>query len=171
MKEQWKVVAGYEGFYEVSDLGRVRSVPHEVAGRCCTRITKGKIRRQQTIRGNYKRVSLCLHNSNRLWLIHVLVARAFVPNPLGLPEVNHKKGKGNAATNLEWRTKRGNTLHAVQNSLYGADAGITRIKKSGKYRARYAPAPMKREHLGCFNTYEEAKAARAAAISQLENVL
>lgn len=116
MQEEWRDVPGFEGRYQVSDLGRVRSVDRRVravskAGREYSRAVNGVELRPGMCRG-YKIVNL--HPQGTI-AVHLLVARAFIPNPDGLPEVNHVNGvKANCrADNLEWTTKSGNQLHAV----------------------------------------------------------
>lgn len=118
--EQWKDIPGYEGRYQVSDLGRVRSVDRYVRavaknGREYSRRVAGVVLRAALNRG-YLLVNL--HPTGTI-SVHILVARLFVPNPDDLPEVNHIDGvKANCrAKNLEWVTKSGNQQHAVATGL------------------------------------------------------
>ena len=103
--ETWLPVAGYEN-YEVSNLGRVRSVAR--GG------TKGGVLRPQKNRGGYLDVTLCKNGKRKGCTIHRLVATAFLENPLNLPQVNHKNEckTDNRVENLEWCT-------AEYNSNYG----------------------------------------------------
>ena len=107
MEEIWKPIKGYEGLYEVSNLGRVRSLdkvlPVFVNGTHATRVRRGVIRRQHVGRG-YHYVLLRDGGKDKNFRVHRLVAEAFVPNPQNLPQVNHKdEDKGNnRADNLEW---------------------------------------------------------------------
>lgn len=95
METEWRDIAGYEGHYQVSSTGLVRSIKKEPY------ILKGD---QQ--RNGYKRVYLWLDNAKKNCLVHRLVAEAFLPNPDHLPEVNHlDEDKGNNdISNLEWCT-------------------------------------------------------------------
>lgn len=119
--ENWLPVIGYEGTYDVSDLGRVRRV-----GRA-TRSGKGRgggarigrILRTQVVHGGYRTVHLWLAGSQKVHLVAGLVAEAFIgPRPIGR-EVNHIDGvkKNNAAANLEYLTRSENLTHAYQLGL------------------------------------------------------
>lgn len=102
MKEIWKDIAGYEGAYQVSNLGNVRSVNRiirDTIGR--TRHLKGKtLHPKQNPRSGYLVVGL----SDDTKYVHRLVAEAFINNPQNLPEVNHKDETrtNNVVSNLEW---------------------------------------------------------------------
>ena len=106
MKELWKPIKGYEGLYEVSNLGEVRSFRRKGA--------KGGILKPAENRNGRLFVNLHLNNKGKVKKIHRLVAEAFVPNPEGKPEVNHIKGnpKNNHVDNLEWATSLENQEHA-----------------------------------------------------------
>ena len=96
-KEYWKPVVGYEGLYEVSNWGRVKSLNYNHTG-------KGKILKQNQIMNGYKSVMLCKDGKRKNYLVHRLVAEAFIPNPDNLPQVNHKDENktNNNVDNLEW---------------------------------------------------------------------
>lgn len=123
MQERWKPIAGFEGRYEISDHGRVKSLAFlqryllrnkQVA----LRRTKEKLLKLNLINSGYLFVGLWLDNvvSNRL--VHVLVAEAFVEGAR-LETVNHKDGvkTNNHWQNLEWATYTDNHLHAVEMGL------------------------------------------------------
>lgn len=122
MEENWKDVPGFEGRYQVSDLGRVKSLPFMQRyllrnGKEAFRLTHEIIRKQKTINSGYKTVSLWLDDVETTVLVHRLVAVAFVP---GSGEtVNHRNGvkTRNAATNLEWASYSENHRHAVEIGL------------------------------------------------------
>lgn len=104
--EIWKPIMGYEGLYEVSNLGRVRSldryVPHRIKG--CHQFIKGDIRKTKYNNSGYEIITLSKDGKEKTMLVHRLVAQAFIPNPENLPEVNHKDEdvKNNILENLEW---------------------------------------------------------------------
>lgn len=105
--ELYNWIPGYEGFYQVSTWGNVRSVDRYS---CCGRRIKGKYIKQQIIKG-YKRVNLYKNRKEKNYLVSRLVAITFIPNPLNLPYVNHKKEfekLNNHVENLEWCTPKYN---------------------------------------------------------------
>ena len=107
--EIWKDVKGYEGLYQVSDKGRVKSEDRWVNNKGTLEFRKGRILKENDNRG-YKLV--CLSNGGKTFKakVHRLVAEAFVPNPDNKPEVDHISGdKGdNRACNLRWCSKAEN---------------------------------------------------------------
>lgn len=118
MQEEWKVVSGYDGRYEVSNLGRIRSYSNARWGNKA----EAKIMKVKQIPVGYLQVNLYKpHGGGKAdsGLIHRLVAEAFIPNPAKLPVVNHKDGNktNNCADNLEWVTASENSFHAVRTGL------------------------------------------------------
>lgn len=125
----WKPVNGYEGLYEVSDSGEVRSCDRYIntdIRHVKSRLIKGKTLAQNTKRNGYRTVDLCRDCKVRTTLVHRIVAEAFIPNPDGLRFVNHKDSNraNNAASNLEWVTSSENRLHGM------AQGNVTFQKKS-----------------------------------------
>lgn len=123
--ELWRPVPRFEGLYEVSSLGRVRSVDvlvpytHWRSGARLVRLKRGRIKSAQLINSGYQIVHLYDRDVRSALLVHRLVAEAFLPNPLGLPEVNHRDGvkPNNAVYNLEWICRTKNMDHAVDVGL------------------------------------------------------
>lgn len=117
----WKPVVWYEGLYEVSDSGIIRTIPRrfvsEPSGRVV--VVTGRIRKQHTNKKGYWRVGLSKNDKQKSFSTHRIVATAFVDNPNQYPEINHKDGckDNNNATNLEWCTHMENIQHAIQNGL------------------------------------------------------
>lgn len=120
MTEVWKDVKGYEGQYQVSSYGRVKSVPRVIIrsnGNPQT-ISEKILAPIVDKRSGYLKVSL-MKGKLRTCRIHRLVAESFIPNPEGKPEVNHKDGnkQNNTVDNLEWVTESENISHAFANNL------------------------------------------------------
>lgn len=119
MNEIWKDVVGYEGLYQVSNLGRVKSLEHFVPTKNgAVRNSPSKIR-INCFDGKYYHVILYKQGRRKVALVHRLVADAFIPNPNNLPQVNHKDGNklNNNMDNLEWCSAQDNILHAFATGL------------------------------------------------------
>lgn len=107
-KEIWKDVVGYEGLYEVSNLGNVRSVDFQ--GKKRIRLLK-----QATIGDGYLHVNLCKNGVHKTGYTHRLVAQAFISNPERKPVVDHINTirTDNRLENLRWVTQRENVNHPI----------------------------------------------------------
>lgn len=121
----WKDIKNYEGYYQISDMGLVRSldryVPDKKLGR---KFLKGKVMKLTESVGKgrnigYLVVNLRAYGKSMVIPVHRLVAEAFIPNPNNLPTVNHKDGDkhNNSVENLEWASYTDNNIHALQNKL------------------------------------------------------
>ena len=118
--EMWKEVKGYGGKYQVSNLGNVRSVDRTFVNACGVMVTrKGSMLKPIQKRDGYMKVTMHREGKVNTELIHRLVAKAFIPNPNNLPQVNHKDGnkRNNDVSNLEWCTALSNMHHAKQHGL------------------------------------------------------
>lgn len=113
MTEEWRPVVGNEVFYRVSNLGRVKSLKN---GRYGTVSGEGKMLRPGLSSHGYYTVCLWKDGRSRSVYVHRLVATAFIPNPDGKREVNHMDGDktNNNISNLEWVSRRGNAIHALE---------------------------------------------------------
>lgn len=121
--EEWKPVVGYEGLYEVSDWGNVRSLDRVVkclnSGKYpCNRCVKGKIIKPFLTIWGYIQVYLYKSGTKKgnNHTIHRLVAEAFIPNPNNLPEVNHidEDKTNNNVENLEWCDRKYNKNYGTR---------------------------------------------------------
>jgi hypothetical protein len=120
-EEEWRAVAGFEGYYEVSNFGEVRSIDRLVPrdGPTGNMTRKGQLRKPHITPKGYLRVQLTKDGEAHNYQVHRLVALAFIPNPDNKPEVNHRNGnkRDNYVGNLEWSTGSENQTHAYQMGL------------------------------------------------------
>ena len=164
--EEIRSVQGYEGLYSITSHGRVWS--HEKIRKFGNhyRIFRAKFLKRALNRYGYLYVIFCRDSKTKAQSIHRLVAQAFIPNPLNLPQVNHKDGnkKNNHVGNLEWCTNRMNINHAMVNKLrhkvLSKYYGVTHCKegKSKAWRSK-VEVNKKRINLGRYRT--EIEAAKA----------
>ena len=111
MTEIWKPVPGYEGLYEVSNIGEIRSIPRH-----------GTFKNLHILKGGhnkdgYKQISLTKNGKPRTFRVHRIVASVFIPNPMGYREINHKDEDkdNNNVENLEWCTRIYNMNYGTRN--------------------------------------------------------
>ena len=146
--EEWKPIVGYEGWYEVSSFGRVRSVDRLVGySDGSKRLHRGRILKATPDKDGYDRVVLSTPEGHKNRLVHRLMAIAFIPNPDNLPEVNHKdeNKRNNVIDNLEWCTDKynvnyGTGLHrraASQRNDPEQSKPIIQYDKDGRKVAEY----------------------------------
>ena len=118
MKEIWKDILGYEGRYQVSNLGRVRSLDRYSWNGYKYWLQKGKILKPFQQKSGYLNVDLSNgHSKSHKYRVHRLVAQTFIPNPNNLPCVNHKdeNPQNNKVLNLEWCDYRYNNNYGNHN--------------------------------------------------------
>lgn len=103
MSEIWKDIKGYEGLYQVSNLGRIRSLPRIIEGKILKACTEHK-------RGGYQSIRLSKNSEMKCFKIHRLVAEAFIENPENKLEVDHINTikTDNRVENLRWTTHKEN---------------------------------------------------------------
>lgn len=126
MEEEWRDIAGYEGLYQVSNLGRVKSLERRIPNSrgFGTRIVREMIKKQSCIEGRYCSASFNNNGHHKTIVIHRIVAKTFISNPKNKPTVNHRDGNkhNNRVENLEWATYSENNRHAI-NDLNAKRAG------------------------------------------------
>lgn len=160
MKEIWRPISEYEGIYEVSSTGRVRSLDHAVKqlnnGVMTTATYKGRELKIMKRPNGYCCVHLSKNNVSKWMSVHRLVATAFVEKPEGCDIVNHLDcdTTNNRADNLEWTTYSGNMKHA---SLLGHMKGSpNNWKKATEQRKRAVIAIDAKGQTYSFNSQVEA---------------
>lgn len=158
-REMWRPVVGYEGSYEVSSLGKIKSLERLISNGkgCYTKkesITNGSIEKK-----GYRVVRLYLNGISKDFKVHRLVAEAFIANPENKPQVNHINGvkNDNRVENLEWATQSENILHADKIGL--------RIMKNGEY---HGMSKLKKEQV-LEIYYHKGKGAEIARVFGISN--
>ena len=127
--EEWRDVAGYEGLYQVSSEGRVKSLERKD---CLGRTIRERILKLGIDRDGYLRLNLCAGGKTRTFLVHRLVATTFIPNPENKPTVNHinEIKTDNRVENLEWMAVKENINHGTRNERIAK----SREKPIGQYK-------------------------------------
>ena len=145
MKEEWKDIAGYEGYYEISNCGMVRSLfdNHE------KRREKPKILKPCKCRGGYLHIGLHKDGKGKYFMIHRLVTEAFLPNPSNLPFINHKDEDktNNCVGNLEW-------CSVVYNNNYGSRNARIAKSKLGHKCSHSRPIECYDKEMNLISTFE-----------------
>lgn len=141
--EEWRDIADYEGFYQVSNTGKVRSIEHhDRFGRLYPQVEL----MPATGRNGYLMLHLKAGGHRKMVLIHRLVARAFIPNPKDYTDVNHIDGDktNNDVSNLEWCTHSYNQCHAYATGLnHGSrKLGVDVIRDDGVVYHSYRDAAL-----------------------------
>lgn len=119
---KWRPIPKFEGWYEVSDSGEVKSVDREVNYKTLGKsFRKGIILKPKIGKHGYKEVILIMNGKRFCYRVHKLVALAFLPNPFNLPCINHlnEDKLDNRVCNLEWCTKQYNTLYSISTISIG----------------------------------------------------
>lgn len=143
MKEIWKDIPGYEGLYQVSNYGRIKSLPRKTKNR----FNNGLIKKLTLRNNGYFYVNLYnKEHNNKLFTIHRLVALTFIKNVNNLPCINHKDGnkQNNNVDNLEWCTYSFNERHAYKNLL------------KHPHRKKVNQYSLQNEYIKTWNSIEEA---------------
>lgn len=154
MKEIWKDIIDYEGIYQVSNTGRVRSIDHYITfydskmGRDITKLIKGRVLKHRIGKSGYDTVILCNSGHRKDYKVHRLVAKAFIPNPDNLPFINHKDEikTNNAVYNLEWCTNEYNINYGTRNEKYSKP--VIQLNLDGNFIKEWSSAYKASQTLG-----------------------
>lgn len=175
MEEVWKPIEGYEGLYEVSNLGRVRSLEFRNGSGTHKRVRY----LNPTDNGHgYKIIGLRANGKRKNHYVHRLVARAFIPNPRNLPNIDHidHDKSNNVVTNLQWITQGDNvrrSRHLMRKPKnFKTNTGenyISKQSRDGLFRVTLRQWKTgRRKQIGVFETLEDAKDARDEALKKAE---
>jgi hypothetical protein len=115
--EIWKDLEGYEGLYQISNFGNIKSLSKKFFNGNHDVVLKERLLKQSYCKDGYKKVCLCKNNKKKSYLIHRLVAKTFVKNPYCYYQVNHKdeNKENNMAENLEWCDSKYNVNYGTRN--------------------------------------------------------
>ena len=164
MQEIWKDIEYYEGIYQVSNLGNIRSLTRKVKTFNGFRTSKGQILKPIKTKNGYCRIDLRLNQKHNYFLIHRLVAQTFIPNPNNYPCINHKDNNplNNNVNNLEWCTQSYNVKYSYTNGNAKPTSGCFK-KGCIPYNLKKVSQYDKEGNL--INTYDSVKLA-AKSIKQ-----
>lgn len=168
IEEIWKDIKGYEGLYQISNLGRVKSLERRVPFGDSYRSYPEKIKSQEIIKG-YKRVNLYKKGKLKKFLVHRLVASSFINEQDGSMQVNHINGvtTDNRLDNLEWTTIKENANHKTT-VLMKKPRGVYRTSEN-KWNAQIV-FNQKNIALGTFANKSDAYKAFYDKYSELRKV-
>lgn len=145
-EEIWMPIEGYEGLYEVSNTQKVRSVDRILNHPTGTCLVKSKLKSLQISNKGYYCLSLYKNGQGKVHLLHRLIAKAFIPNPDNLPEIDHINGNrlDDRIENLRWTTRKGNMNNPVtkdrMSKYYSDKEWISgRIQKRIENKRKTAP--------------------------------
>ena len=145
--EIWKDIEGYEGLYQISNKGRVKSL----------KCGKERILRPEIDRDGYYKIMLYNDSARKTFRLHRLVAQAFIPNLYNKPQVNHldENKLNNYVENLEWATAKENNNHGTRNKRVGDSHSkpILQYSKSGDFIREWKSASEVKRVLGIDNSY------------------
>lgn len=134
--EIWRDIKGFEGYYQISNIGNVKSLNRFITcmnnGTECKRFISEKILKQHIDCDGYCRINLIKDGCEKGFGVHRLVAEAFILNPENKPTVNHIDGnkQNNHVDNLEWATYQEQNDHAVRIGLRSAETMRPAYEKS-----------------------------------------
>ncbi|QBO37434.1 HNH endonuclease [Periweissella cryptocerci] len=168
MKEIWKSVPDFEGLYEVSNLGRIKSPEGKITESRFhgERRWKERIIKQKTDKKGYKRVSLYKDKTQHTFLVHRIVAKTFLgTSPKGKEIINHIDGNpsNNVVDNLEWIDYVGNLRHAFENGLNKSEKQIVLVNVQTNIATVFRNMRLASEFLGKNHGYISAALNRKQA--------
>lgn len=147
MKEEFRDITGYEGLYQASDLGRIKSLERKVKTKNGYRIVREKILKTSKDKNGYLLVNLHKNNKMKTHRVHRIIAQTFIPNHENLPQINHidENTTNNSVNNLEW-------CSLVYNINYGT--GIYR--RSEKSKKKVCQYDLNGNYIQTWNSIKDA---------------
>ena len=163
MQEEWRAIDGTNGRYEVSNTGKIRSMNYKRTG------TVRELLPAKDKKG-YFRTAIVINGKPKTIKVHREIAKAFIPNPCNLPQINHKDGNktNNNVSNLEWITNVDNAHHAIKNGLFVNS--YTAAKKANDERKKPIVATKDDASL-MFDSINEASRQLNLSRRHIQNVL
>ena len=131
MEEEWRDIEGYKCLYQVSNMGKVKSLNYK-------RTCKEKILKTGKNKNGYLRVILCKNNKHKKFLVHRLVATAFIDNPENKPNIDHINTikDDNRAENLRWCTQKENIYNPISRKRFLDNSPIAGKFGKDHYRSK-----------------------------------
>ena len=156
--EQWKDIPDYEGYYQISNLGRVKSLEKTLIIRKRKCVYKPLIKKPHISKRGYWEIGICKNRLGVTKKIHRLIAISFIDNPKNHPQINHIDGNklNNNISNLEWVNNRENSCHSFKSSNCTSKyTGVSYFKRDNKWRSSIQVNGVT-IRFGMFKTEEEA---------------
>lgn len=154
MQEIWKDIKGYEGKYQVSNTGKVRSLNYKNTGEV-------RLLKQHLTRNGYLQIGLTKYGKSIYFSVHRLVSQTFIPNPDNLPQVNHKDEckTNNVVENLEWCSCQYNLNYGTHNErmIKTQSKVILQFTKDGEFVKEWESMRCARRELGICNITQALK--------------
>lgn len=159
--EIWKDIPGYEGYYKVSNKGRVKSLLFQ-NNALNKKFPREKILKQKKDKYNSYRVELWKNGKNKTWLVHRLVGLAFLGIPKENMTINHKDGNrlNNHINNLEWCTRKANIQHGFRTGLYSCQKKTKVINKKTNIYLEFMSMAEASKYMGYSKGYISEKVKR-----------
>lgn len=133
--EIWKDVKNYEGLYQVSNLGNIKSLDRIVETKNRKNyLRKGKVQKKSVNSFGYETVGFTVDSKTKIYRVHRLVALSFIENTENKPQINHIDGNktNNNVNNLEWCTSSENQIHSVSTGLSNPSYPLLKGSKNGR---------------------------------------
>lgn len=171
MQEVWKDVSGYDGYYQISNVGSIRSLDRQEAQTNGHPMTyKGDVMKPCKDGKGYRFVYLSRNGKRKMYKIHRIVALEFIPNPCNYEQVNHKDGNkdNNSFDNLEWCTGLYNMQHSFRNGLHKSGERV-----STSILTKSQVDEIRRTHIKGDNNYGAKPLAKTYGVSDatIRNIL